>query len=64
MAYVQIRDIVRHLKAKLVSALWDVPQELALENDTEGPGVQSARTSPSTERRTSWRKVPGDTVMV
>ena len=48
MAYVQIRDIVRRLEAKLVSALWDVPKELALENDTEGQGVQSARTTPST----------------
>lgn len=29
MAYV-LRDIVRHLEAKVVSALWDVPRELAL----------------------------------
>ena len=64
MAYVRIRGIVRHLEAELVSALWDVPQELALENDTEGQGVESARTSPSTERRASWRKVPDDTVRV
>jgi hypothetical protein len=41
----KIRDIVRHLEAELVGALWDVPQELALENDTEGQGVQNARTS-------------------
>ena len=46
MAYVQIRDIVRHLEAELVSALWGVPQELALENDTEGQGVQSAWIRP------------------
>ena len=64
MAYVQIRDIVRHLEAKLVSALWDAPQELALENDSEGQDVQSARRRPSTERRASWPEVPDDTVRV
>ncbi len=53
MAYV-LRDIVGHLEPKVVSALWDVPRGLALENDTEGQGVQSARTSPSTERRARW----------